>query len=187
MKHLPFSEWIVSDEPLTEAQATELAHHLAGCPQCGRQQQAWAEVQLLLTRSTAAVAPAGFSARFVGRLAARRRVRHQRQIWVTFGAILAGSVALAIALLYAGAAGLAEGAGQLVKQLVVLRAALASVVDVIGHGVRVLPPGGVTLWRYSLLVALTGLGVATYLGLGGLWAAAVYRFASRQSRMGDTQ
>jgi hypothetical protein len=58
---------------------------------------------------------------------------------------------------------------------------------VIGHGVRVLPPGGVTLWRYSLLVALTGLGVATYLGLGGLWAAAVYRFASRQSRMGDTQ
>jgi len=187
MVHQPFSEWIVSDEPLTSAQRDELARHLADCPDCGRWQQAWAEVQLLLTRSAPVNPPLGFQARMMASLAAQRRRRHGQQAWLALGAILAGSVAMAVALIYFGAAGLAEGAGQLLKQLVVLRAAVAAGADLVGHVLAVLPPGGAELWRYSLLVALSGLALATYLGLGGLWAAAVYRFGSMQSRIGGSQ
>jgi predicted anti-sigma-YlaC factor YlaD len=95
MNHLPFKEWLLSEEPLSLEQDRAFQEHLRGCAECQRAQAAWVEVHHLFKRTAQAAPAAGFTNRWQERLAARRARRQHIQL----GLALAGGALLALALI----------------------------------------------------------------------------------------
>jgi predicted anti-sigma-YlaC factor YlaD len=95
MNHLPFKEWLLSDEPLTSEQNQAFQEHLRGCVECRQSQAAWGEVNNLFQRTVQVKPSAGFTDRWQSRLAARQARRQRIQL----GIALAGGILLTLALL----------------------------------------------------------------------------------------
>jgi predicted anti-sigma-YlaC factor YlaD len=79
MNHLPFKEWLLSDEPLTEDQSQVFAEHLRTCEECRQTQNAWADVRGLFQHTVQSAPKDGFTDRWLERMSARR-VRQQRML-----------------------------------------------------------------------------------------------------------
>ena len=76
MDHLPFEEWLLTEEQLTPQQKRELTAHLRSCPSCS----AIAEVDLAF-RSVQQVEPArGFVNRFQVGLSSRKKALRRRNV-----------------------------------------------------------------------------------------------------------
>lgn len=85
MNHLPFKEWLISEEPLTREQAQTLGEHLRDCNECNQTQVAWSEVRGLLQQKTQIMPAADFTQRWLDRMEARNARRQRRQLWIALG------------------------------------------------------------------------------------------------------
>lgn len=77
--HLPFEDWLFSDEPLNPRETLSLQEHLEDCPACSELSLAWHEVETRLKSAPVVGPAAGFTARWQTRLAAERLKKERRQ------------------------------------------------------------------------------------------------------------
>jgi hypothetical protein len=187
MVHQQYREWALSEEPLAPAQQRELQNHMQACPECHQWQLALAQVQSRFKDAAMVSAPEGFADRFRVRLAAAKAGRQRRQAWLVLGLNLFGSLVLMGLLAYATLTNLAEILAQLLKGFLSFGSQLAIMRELALGFLSFLPSPAGGLFGASLLVALAGAALALYAGLGGLWAAAVYRFAYVSNRKGGSQ
>lgn len=95
MKHQPFEEWLLNEEPITSEQKRELDLHLRSCEYCN----ALAATGSLLRSAKMAAPAAGFATRFQARLAEHKIADRRRKLWGTGWFILGG---LSLLLWFAG-------------------------------------------------------------------------------------
>ncbi len=98
MNHQPFRDWLLVDEPLTEAQSRSLQEHLAECDSCSQIAQSWQQAERAI-KSAPEVAPEpGFTQRWQVHLAEYERHQQKRQGWVSIGITAILAVALIVIL-----------------------------------------------------------------------------------------
>lgn len=104
MSHLPFEEWLLSDEPLSTEQSQALLAHLKTCLACRELSAAVSQV-VHLFRIVPPLAPAaGFVARWQERLAAQELREQERKYWrqswgfLLSSALIAGVLFLLLAM-----------------------------------------------------------------------------------------
>lgn len=95
MKHQPFEEWLLNEEPITPEQKRELNLHLRTCEYCS----ALAETGRVLSSVRMVSPAAGFTARFQARLAEHKIADRRRKLWGAGWFILGG---LSLLLWFAG-------------------------------------------------------------------------------------
>jgi hypothetical protein len=145
-----------------------------------------AQVQYSFEDAVILSAPKGFADRFRVKLAAAKAGQQRRQAWLVLGINLFGSLAMMGLLAYATLTNLAEILAQLLKGLLSFGSQLAVMRNLALGFLNFLPSPAGSLFGVSMLIALAGAALALYAGLGGLWAAAVYRFAYTTSNKGGS-
>ncbi|MDX1600017.1 MAG: zf-HC2 domain-containing protein, partial [Anaerolineales bacterium] len=184
MKHEPYREWLLDDGRVSEEQASELQAHLAVCDSCRRIQRGWQGARSAIEAS-APVGPAdGFVQRFELRLAARRAADARRQVGWIFALSVVGALGSALLLLVLTSGGVVNGLAETLRTYMAARETVAVALGVLFDGVGGLSmvPIGVVL--LGLTIALLGTIATLFTGLGGLWAAAVYRYAEPELTIG---
>lgn len=79
MKHQPYEELLLREEPLSENEKAKLTQHLAICPQCARLEKSLQVLDHEFRTEPVIEAPLGFSARFKESLPARRKQKEREQ------------------------------------------------------------------------------------------------------------
>jgi len=170
MKHRPFEDWLLDDQPLDPAQKRELDSHLRACEVCS----AIAESNLAL-RSARVIAPApGFSARWQERLVLARRAQHRRTLLGTLFFSLGGLILLALLagpLLVSLIGSPAEWISAMVHAALFIYTATLAVTEAGSVIFRVLP-GFVPPFVWLVLLS-------TLSGLGLLWSVSIWRLMRR--------
>ena len=97
MKHQPFENWLLFEEPLTPDQAQALDGHLQVCEHCQVLRQAWGGVAGLFRESPDLEPVSGFADRWQARLKQDYQgvlaSRHRWQSWITL-ILIANAVSL---------------------------------------------------------------------------------------------
>lgn len=97
MKHQPFENWILLDEPLNPEQAQALQAHLRTCEHCRALQSAWGQVDALFQAAPTSEPAPGFATRWQARLTHQRALqahsRYRWQSWITL-ILIANAVSL---------------------------------------------------------------------------------------------
>ena len=170
MKHRPFEDWLLDDQPLDPTQKRELDAHLRACNAC----RAIAESNLAL-RSARVIAPApGFTARWQERLVLARRAQRRRTLLGTLFFSLGGLLLLALLagpILVSLIGSPAEWISAMVRALLFLYTTTLAVVEAGSVMFRVLPG---FLPPFVWLVLLSTLS-----GLGLLWSVSIWRLVRR--------
>ncbi len=99
MNHQPFETWILSGEPLSQAERQALEAHLRTCQACREMATALRSVETVFRETPAPQPAAGFSLRWQARLEAHRRRAARRQAWLFLLLNLAGMLSVAGMLL----------------------------------------------------------------------------------------
>ena len=97
MNHQPYEDWLFSDEPLLPEQTRDLQSHLRMCDSCRQLSESWVDIQNLFQITPQIEPQAGFSSRWINRLAEREKQAKQRQSWIML--IITGGVATFILFL----------------------------------------------------------------------------------------
>ena len=97
MNHLPYEDWLFSDDPILPEQNNELQIHLRECDSCRQLSESWVDIQNLLHLPHQVKPQAGFSARWQTRLEEQARKNKHRQSWIML--ILTGGVAVFLLIL----------------------------------------------------------------------------------------
>ena len=170
MKHRPFEDWLLDDQPLDPTQKRELDAHLRACNAC----RAIAESNLAL-RSARVIAPApGFTARWQERLVLARRAQRRRTLLGTLFFSLGGLLLLALLagpILVSLIGSPAEWISAMVRALLFLYTTTLAVAEAGSIILRVLPD---FLPPFVWLVLLSTLS-----GLGLLWSVSIWRLVRR--------
>ena len=170
MKHRPFEDWLLDDQPLDPTQKRELDAHLRACNAC----RAIAESNLAL-RSARVIAPApGFTARWQERLVLARHAQRRRTLLGTLFFSLGGLLLLALLagpILVSLIGSPAEWISAMVRALLFLYTTTLAVVEAGSVMFRVLPG---FLPPFVWLVLLSTLS-----GLGLLWSVSIWRLVRR--------
>jgi len=96
MNHQPYENWLLDEKILTPAEKEQLGQHLAGCPQCARMEESLRMLDREFRAIPAVAPPAGFSTRWQGSLANRRRKQQREQTRIILISMAATSVAVGI-------------------------------------------------------------------------------------------
>jgi anti-sigma factor RsiW len=170
MKHRPFEDWLLDDQPLDPTQKRELNAHLRACNAC----RAIAESNLAL-RSARVVAPApGFTARWQERLVLARRAQRRRTLLGTLFFSLGGLLLLALLagpILVSLIGSPAEWISAMVHVLLFLYTTTLAVAEASSVMFRVLPGFMPPFIWLVLLSTLSGLGL--------LWSVSLWRLMRR--------
>jgi hypothetical protein len=97
MNHLPFEDWILSDEALSPEQSSHLQAHLMSCDSCRHLSESYLDVKQLFTGSPKIKPADGFRDRWLMRLEKEEIKTRQRQTLIMF--ILTGGAALSILMI----------------------------------------------------------------------------------------
>jgi len=170
MKHRPFEDWLLEDQPLDPTQKRELNAHLRSCNAC----RAIAESNLAL-RSVRVIAPApGFSARWQERLVLARRAQRRKTLLGTLFFSLGGLILLALLagpLLVSLIGSPAEWIALMVQAFLFIYTMTLAITEAGSIILRVLPD---FLPPFVWLVLLSTLS-----GLGLLWSVSIWRLMRR--------
>lgn len=177
MSHDPYREWIFADVTPTSEQQRQLEQHFERCHACRSLQHGWQAARAALDASAAVGAPEGFAHRFQLRLAARKAAASRRQAALTLALTALGALGSAFLLLELVTIGLVDGLAHSLRGMLALRQAIAVTSAALGDALAALPGPSEAVILPALSVAVLGALVALFAGLGGLWVAAVYRFA----------
>lgn len=166
MNHLPFKEWLLSEEPLTQEQNRAFQEHLSDCADCRQTQDSWAEVHNLFQHTPQLAPAAGFADRWQSRLAARRVKRQRLQL----GLALAAGIILVLVILLLLSTQLSAIFQSPMQFLLVCLAQLASLFVLVSSVQDYL----VIFFKSFPLIPLIGLVLAVgFISLlGVLWLAA---------------
>ena len=170
MKHRPFEDWLLDDQPLDPTQKRDLDAHLLACNAC----RGIAESNLAL-RSARVVAPApGFTARFQERLVLARRAQRRRTLLGILFFSLGGLTLLALLagpLLVSLIGSPAEYISAMIHVLLFLYTTTLAVAEAGSVFFRVVP--GI-MPPFIWLVLLSTLS-----GIGLLWSVSIWRLMRR--------
>jgi len=170
MKHRPFEDWLLDDQPLDPTQKRELDAHMRACNAC----RAIAESNLAL-RSARVIAPApGFTARWQERLVLARRAQRRRTLLGTLFFSLGGLLLLALLagpILVSLIGSPAEWISAMVRALLFLYTTTLAVAEAGSVMFRVLPGFMPPFVWLVLLSTLSGLGL--------LWSVSIWRLVRR--------
>ncbi|MBN1303557.1 MAG: hypothetical protein JXA13_03905 [Anaerolineales bacterium] len=170
MKHRPFEDWLLDDQPLDPSRKHELDAHLRECGACF----ALAEVNLALRSARTAAPAAGFTARFQERLILQKRVQRRRQvIGMTLFAL--GGLALFAWLIapyvygleYSPASWVTDMVGYFLFVLTAFQAVGQAGSVIFGIASEFIPP---FVWMV-MISALAGFSL--------LWVVSIWKFAAR--------
>lgn len=175
MSHQPFEDWMLGDEARSGEEQQALEAHQAVCASCRRLGTARTAVDRGLRQAGMEAPTAGFTTRFSQRLAQQRARDGRRQAWGTFALAAAAAGVVAVPLvLRLNRSWMSPGDG-VVQMLIRLYDAWIGL-RVAGDFVRVawnsLPAAFPPMWSLGLVAACLGMGV--------IWIATLYRFASRR-------
>lgn len=187
MKHQPYREWMLNDGPRSEEQAAELKEHLAECASCRSLHRSWRGVRGMFDASASVPPPTGFVQRFELRMAAQRTAEDRQQVLLIFALSVVGSLGSALLLLDLASVGLVDGLAESLRTFMAARETIALVLGVLFDGVDRLSIAPVGLALVGLTIAVLGMITAVFAGLGGLWAAAVYRYAEPELTIGGSK
>ena len=98
MNHLPYKDWMLSEEPLTTEQSRALQEHLRTCDSCQQIEPAWTDVNALFRKAALPEPASGFTDRWQERLAAHKLQKQRRVAWLIVGAV--GLIALLLFVLF---------------------------------------------------------------------------------------
>ena len=98
MNHERFERLILSDRPLTPAEAEALHAHAGECRACAELQARWLQAEAALTSGSMLAPRPGFTDRWAGRRAAQSIRREARQAWRLFGGATLSAMLLAALL-----------------------------------------------------------------------------------------
>jgi hypothetical protein len=170
MKHRPFEDWLLDDQPLDPAQKRNLDAHLRNCEICS----AIAESNLAL-RSARVIAPApGFSARWQERLVLARRAQRRRTLLGTLFFSLGGLTLLALLagpILVSLIGSPAEWISAMIQAFLFIYTMTVAVAEAGSIVFRVLPGFMPPFVWLVLLSTLSGLGL--------LWSVSIWRLVRR--------
>jgi predicted anti-sigma-YlaC factor YlaD len=179
MLHLPFEEWILSEEARTPDERRALETHLRECPACAGLARSLAAVERTLGEAVSVAPQPGFRRRFAQRLEMRRVHQVRRQGWVAFGVAAAAAAMLIAPLALRVGTEWTSPADVLVQMLircydlwVGLRVADGFTRAVVSNLSEIIPP----VWILGFLAACAGFLA--------VWLAVVYRFAFRRVKEG---
>ena len=179
MSHLPFEEWILSEEARAPEERRALEAHLQECPACARLAASLAAVERTLSEAGPVAPAAGFTLRFTRRLEMQRVHAARRQGWVAFGAAAAAAAALSAPMaLRLGTAWTSPG--EMLVQMLIrgydlwigLRVASGFTRAMVSNLAEIIPP----VWVLGFLAACAGM-IA-------VWLAVMVRFAYRRVEEG---
>ena len=167
MKHQPYEEWLLNEEPITPEQKRDMDLHLKSCERCN----ALAETGSLLRSAKMAAPAAGFSTRFQARLAEHKIADRRRKLWGAIWFLLGG---LSLLLWFAGPSiqafvsspesWIASLVGWGIFLITTLQA-LAQAGEVFLHVIPgFLPP-------FAWMIIVSG-----FAGIGLLWSVSIWRF-----------
>lgn len=187
MKHQPYREWMLNDGPASEEQASELRAHLAVCEPCRRIQRGWQGARSAIKASASMGPAAGFVQRFELRLAAQRAADARRQVALIFALSVVGALGSALLLLDLASVGVVNGLAEILRTYLAARETIAVALGVLLDGVGGVSMAPIGLILLGLTTALLGTFATVFTGLGGLWAAAVYRYAEPDLTIGGSK
>ncbi len=181
MKHLPFEDWLLGEEPLTPAQHQALEEHLQDCPQCQALQIGLKGVESLFRESGFYDPAPGFVERWQARarqeMIVRQQMRYRWQVGIMLILILNAVVSLAVLLggqLFSTFDSWVDVVVLAVYRLFTLVFTLGELQELFAVIWRtlggVVPPGG-----WALLVTALGLGSLVWLG----WLARLIKLPRR--------
>jgi hypothetical protein len=102
MKHQPFDNWLLSEEPIPEEDQRALRKHLQDCDQCQELEDAWLDVANLFAEVPDAEPTPGFVNRWQATLAAdqaaMKAMRQRWQSWIVL-VLIANGAAFALLLM----------------------------------------------------------------------------------------
>ena len=164
--HPPFDAWLLSDEPLTPQQSSDLQEHLRTCEYCRQLEAGWTRLERLMHGAEILAPASGFSARFQARLEAQRQLKHRRQSYMALLGI-SGLALLAFAVLAGVIFAIWQSPAQFIfgvlYRLTLALETLSSFGFYLGDVVDALP-------GFSLIGMFFFIGFATLLSV--LWLAA---------------
>jgi hypothetical protein len=99
MEHQPFENWILSGDPLTQSQFTELKAHLSICPHCTTIKEGFSGVEMLFKSATFESPSPGFTHRFKIMAAQREEEARRLQSYFFLGWTMIVTVVVSIAYL----------------------------------------------------------------------------------------
>ena len=85
MNHLPFKDWLLSEDPLTSEQVEALQGHLRSCDTCRRLESAWTDVNAIFEKAPLAEPIPGFTSRWQDRLALHHLRKQRKLAWIIVG------------------------------------------------------------------------------------------------------
>jgi predicted anti-sigma-YlaC factor YlaD len=98
MNHLPYEEWLLSDEPLNQEQQAQLTEHLSSCESCRQIANAWKSVASAIRVTPEAMPTPGFTHRWQTRQMQRRTAQHSRITWIVLLLCTGGALAALLGL-----------------------------------------------------------------------------------------
>jgi hypothetical protein len=100
MNHLPFREWLLSEQELSQDQSRQLEDHLSSCEACSLIQTSWNDIEGSFHNFPIAEPAPGFTARWQSHLAEYRLEQQKRKGWFIISAIAVVVVSLLTTLVY---------------------------------------------------------------------------------------
>ena len=171
MSHDLFEKLLLSDGPMTPAEADRLRRHLAACPACAARYAGWTAVESAF-RAAATIEPApGFVSRVVARGAAEAIGRGRQQAWRLFGWTSVAATALAALLgflLVQSPAQIPMAFAGLLQQVLRLWIWLRVVSEVVEAFVSNLPAPLTAGALVGFAFLFAGVGIVAALGTFGL-------------------
>jgi len=170
LNHLPFEDWLLSEETLTQEEAGRLQEHLQGCEVCSMLALALSEVDRELRAAPVLPPVAGFVNRWQARLEAERQKLHRRQTFFTMLLSIGGAMfffaLLAIVLLP-----VILSPWPVLLALVYELTSTFSFVSVIGEALLTVLRALFDLFPVTQWAAIW----LAFAGLGALWVVALHR------------
>ena len=140
--HLPFNDWLLSNEILTPEQDDLLQEHLRGCPDCRQIQMAETEVKFLFSYAGQLNPSSGFTNRWQKRFDLQRERNKKINSWVFLG-LTSGTAVIFLSILLWKIIGLLNSPVIILSSLVYFwtysRIFISDIWELLQLSIRILP------------------------------------------------
>lgn len=166
-RHLPFEDWIFSEDGLPEADQQELQHHLSECDQCRSIDQRWQSVRMSMRNAGMQAPLPGFTARWKNLARERLETPARSPAWIFLAATGLGSVVTAVLLAVQTSGAGVTLSGIVARSSTAVAGTLqdwADASDALGMVLRIVSRSIPPVWYLVAVFVLSVLGI-----LGLLW------------------
>ncbi len=166
-RHLPFEDWIFTEDPLPENDLRELQRHLRECDECRSIDQRWQAARQSLQEAGLQAPSAGFTNRWKAMARRRLETPNPTQAWIFLAATGLGSMVMAALLAMQTSAQGFSLSGVFSRSTTAVAGTLqdwAGASDALGMALRIVSRSIPPAWYLIAVFLLSVLGI-----LGLLW------------------